>query len=54
MFTGFPTVEGVIGAERHRPGGSGNVSLREEPPGVFRVGQGCVLLDLVLRAFQRG
>jgi len=30
------------------------VPLREEPPGVFRVGKGRVLLELVLRAFQRG
>lgn len=30
------------------------VSLWEEPPGVFRVGQSRVLLELVLRAFQRG
>jgi len=31
-----------------------NVPLREEPPGVFRVGKGRVLLELVLRAFERG
>lgn len=30
------------------------VPLREDPPGVFRVGQSRVLLELVLRAFQRG
>lgn len=30
------------------------VPLREEPPGVFRVGQSRVLLELVLRAFQAG
>jgi hypothetical protein len=30
------------------------VSLWEEPPGVFRVGKSRVLLELVLRAFQRG
>lgn len=30
------------------------VPLREEPPGVFRVGQSRVLLELVIRAFQRG
>ena len=30
------------------------VPLREDPPGVFRVGQGRVLLELVLRAFNRG
>jgi len=28
--------------------------LREEPPGVFRVGQSRVLLELVLRAFKTG
>ncbi len=28
--------------------------LREDPPGVFRVGQSRVLLELLLRAFQRG
>ncbi|MCE9553643.1 MAG: hypothetical protein K8T91_09770 [Planctomycetes bacterium] len=28
--------------------------LREDPPGVFRVGQSRVLLELVLHAFQRG
>ena len=30
------------------------VPLREEPPGVFRVGNGRVLVELVIRAFQRG
>jgi hypothetical protein len=30
------------------------VPLREEPPGVFRVGQSRVLLELVLRAFKAG
>ena len=30
------------------------VPLREEPPGVFRVGNSRVLLELVIRAFQRG
>jgi hypothetical protein len=30
------------------------VPLREEPPGVFRVGNSRVLLELVVRAFQRG
>ena len=30
------------------------VPLREDPPGVFRVGQSRVLLELVLRAFNRG
>jgi hypothetical protein len=30
------------------------VPLSEDPPGVFRVGQSRVLLELVLRAFQRG
>ena len=30
------------------------VPLREDPPGVFRVGKTRVLLELVLRAFQRG
>src|SRR5207248_1784577 len=30
------------------------VPLREDPPGVFRVGQSRVLLELVIRAFQRG
>ena len=30
------------------------VPLREEPHGVFRVGQSRVLLELVIRAFQRG
>jgi len=28
--------------------------LREDPPGVFRVGESRVLLELVLRAFNRG
>ncbi|MCE9534112.1 MAG: hypothetical protein K8T89_23785 [Planctomycetes bacterium] len=31
-----------------------SVPLWEDPPGVFRVGQSRVLLELVLRAFQRG
>jgi hypothetical protein len=31
-----------------------DVPLREDPPGVFRVGQSRVLLELVLRAFRRG
>jgi hypothetical protein len=31
-----------------------SVPLREDPPGVFRVGQSRVLLELVLRAYQRG
>ena len=31
-----------------------DVPLREEPAGVFRVGQSRVLLELVLRAFRRG
>lgn len=31
-----------------------NVPLWEDPPGVFRVGNTRVLLELVLRAFQRG
>src|SRR5438093_1212075 len=30
------------------------VPLGEDPPGVFRVGQSRVLLELVLRAFRRG
>ena len=30
------------------------VPLREDPPGVFRVGNSRVLLELVIRAFQRG
>jgi hypothetical protein len=30
------------------------VPLREEPPGVFRVGRSRVLLELVIRAFQKG
>jgi hypothetical protein len=30
------------------------VPLREDPAGVFRVGKSRVLLELVLRAFQRG
>ena len=30
------------------------VPLWEDPPGVFRVGESRVLLELVLRAFQRG
>lgn len=30
------------------------VPLSEDPPGVFRVGKSRVLLELVLRAFQRG
>ena len=30
------------------------IPLREEPPGVFRVGESRVLLELVIRAFQRG
>jgi uncharacterized protein (DUF433 family) len=30
------------------------VPLREEPPGVLRVGQSRVLLELVIRAHQRG
>jgi uncharacterized protein (DUF433 family) len=30
------------------------VPIREDPPGVFRVGQSRVLLELVIRAFQRG
>jgi hypothetical protein len=31
-----------------------NVPLREDPPGVFRVGESRVLLELVLDAFKRG
>jgi uncharacterized protein (DUF433 family) len=31
-----------------------SVPLREDPPGVFRVGNSRVLLELVIRAFQRG
>src|SRR5690349_12801114 len=31
-----------------------SVPLREEPPGVFRVGKSRVLLELVLRAFKAG
>ena len=30
------------------------VPLREDPPGVFRVGKSRVLLELVIRAFQAG
>src|SRR5205085_1219071 len=30
------------------------VPLWEDPPGVFRIGKSRVLLELVLRAFQRG
>jgi hypothetical protein len=30
------------------------VPIREEPPGVFRVGQSRVLLEIVLRAFKAG
>ena len=30
------------------------VPLREDPPGVFRVGPSRVLLELLLRAYQRG
>ena len=30
------------------------VPLSEDPPGVFRVGKSRVLLELILRAFQRG
>src|SRR5215831_18065691 len=30
------------------------VPLREEPPGVFRVGKSRVLLEIVLRAFKAG
>jgi hypothetical protein len=30
------------------------VPLREDPPGVFRVGTSRVLLELVIRAFKRG
>ena len=31
-----------------------SVPIREDPPGVFRVGQSRVLLELVLHAFKRG
>ena len=31
-----------------------SVPLREDPPGVLRVGQSRVLLELVIRAYQRG
>ncbi len=31
-----------------------SVPLREEPPGVLRVGKSRVLLELVMRAYQRG
>lgn len=31
-----------------------SVPLREDPPGVLRVGPSRVLLDLVIRAYQRG
>ena len=31
-----------------------SIPLREYPPGVFRVGDSRVLLELVLRAFRRG
>ena len=31
-----------------------SVPLREEPPGVLRVGKSRVLLELVIRAYQRG
>ena len=31
-----------------------SVPLREDPPGVFRVGDSRVLLELVLDAFRRG
>jgi hypothetical protein len=31
-----------------------SVPLREDPPGVFRVGKSHVLLELVIHAFQRG
>lgn len=31
-----------------------SVPLREDPPGVLRVGQTRVLLELVIRAYQRG
>jgi hypothetical protein len=31
-----------------------SLPLREDPPGVFRVGESRVLLELVLRAFQQG
>jgi uncharacterized protein (DUF433 family) len=30
------------------------IPLREEPPGVLRVGKSRVLLELVIRAYQRG
>jgi hypothetical protein len=30
------------------------VPLREDPPGVVRVGNSCVLLEIVLEAFKRG
>ena len=30
------------------------VHLREEPPGIFRVGKSRILLELVIRAFQSG
>ena len=31
-----------------------SVPLREDPPGVLRVGKSRVLLELVIHAFQRG
>ena len=31
-----------------------SVPLREDPPGVLRVGNSRVLLELVVRAYQRG
>ena len=31
-----------------------SVPLREDPPGVFRIGNSRVLLELVIRAFKRG
>jgi uncharacterized protein (DUF433 family) len=31
-----------------------SVPLREDPPGVIRIGESRLLLELVLRAFQRG
>lgn len=31
-----------------------SIALREEPPGVLRVGKSCVLLELVIHAHQRG
>jgi len=31
-----------------------SVPLREDPPGVLRVGKSRVLLELVIRAYQRG